>query len=463
MKTASDNPQDNELSTRAVSDNSPSALLILAGMALCVVAIPAFAQDLQSETAVEKGYTIPRGVTTPIVMKTLPDAACDLHAVGVGDAAHSLRINANGDGYFKFHVTPREEGLEGEHMQIDCASDGNITTYLLQVRVSDAPTPDMPAPQTVMPPPSGSKVLPTLTESEAQSVSREELLARGYPPRPDGAASPELYAKWLNVVSRPITLLPSHGTASAEMSRHQSGVTEGPLNQENTHWSGLVAEQESAYYYGIQASWNVPKVGAGAGAWTPTYSGFWVGLDGYQTSDVEQAGTEQDYIAEGKNAYANYYAWTELYPAQPQAQQVMSVDAGDPMTVWVWIGDSDSAMDINGGYVWYYISDNRSGQTVITHTALNYTYVTLTSAEWIMERPLDTATNHLDILSNYNKAYMTDAYVLIENGTWVTAQSISNVQLTMYNEGFQGTDNNELSSASLTGPTSMTFSWHNFH
>jgi hypothetical protein len=110
-----------------------------------------------------------------------------------------------------------------------------------------------------------------------------------------------------------------------------------------------------------------------------------------------------------------------------------------------------------------HLFDNRSSRTVITHTALNYTYDTLASAEWIMERPLNTATDHLDLLSNYHDAYMTNAYVLIENGTWVTAESASTIQLTMYNENWVDIDNNELSSAVFTGPTSITFDWHDFH
>lgn len=194
MNTTSNIPCFHEVSKPAVPNKSHSGLLILAGMALSVVAIPAFAQDLPAtEAALETGYTVGSEVATPIVMKTLPDAACDLHTVGVSDAAHSLRIYANGDGYFKFHVTPRQESVEGDHMQIDCTSAGKVTTYLLHLRASNAPTPDMPAPQTVMPPPSGSKVLPALTESEAQSMSREDLLARGYPPRPDAAALPDNY------------------------------------------------------------------------------------------------------------------------------------------------------------------------------------------------------------------------------------------------------------------------------
>jgi Peptidase A4 family len=465
MNTPSDNPWFDEVSKRPVSNNSHSGLLILGGMAWCVAAIPALSQDLPAtETAPETGYTVPRGVATAIVMKTLPNAVCDLHTVGITDAAHSLRINANGDGYFKVHVTPRQESDEGERIQIDCTTDGKVTIYPLHVLASDTPTADMPAPQTVMPPRSASKVLPALTDSESQLVSREELLARGYPPRPDAAASPDLYVKWLKAVSRPITVLPSHTVAHTEISQHQSGVEEGPANATNTHWSGFVARETNGYYYGIQATWNVPEVVGGAGVGTKTYSGLWVGLDGYPPStDVEQAGTEQDLLSTTFFDLAYYYAWTELVPSQPSAKEVMSVNAGDSMTVWVWIGDSDGAMDDNGVYAWYYIYDNVSGEVVMTNSALNSVYASQTSGEWIMERPYIWANSDFALLSNYHHAYMTDAYVFGVNGYWNGVASASNLQLTSYNDGFVGTDNNELSSAAITGPTSISFDWHHFH
>jgi len=430
-----------------------------------------------SETAPENGYTVSPRVATPIVLRTLPDAACDLHAVGVADAAHSLRLYANGDGYFKFNVTPRQESPgDGDHIQIDCTSDGNVTTHRLHVRAGDEPTPDMPAPETAMPAPSGSKVLPPLTDSEAQVLSREQLLARGYPPRPDVAALPESYLKWLKAVSRPITVLPSHGVAHTEISHHRTGLEEGPTTTENTHWSGFVAgPRSSGYYDSIQATWNVPEVAAGPGVGTHTYSGFWVGIDGYYcaaggtcpgipvSNDVEQAGTEQDYLSTAAMNYATYYAWTELYPTQPQAQEVMNVGAGDPMTVWVWIGDADATIDPSGAYVWYYIYDSQLSEVVLTSTALGATNHPLISAEWIMERPLDTATDHLDLLSNYHKAFMSDAYVQNFEGTEFGAESASWLQFTMYNEGYVGSDDNELSSAALTGPASISFTWHNYN
>src|SRR5262249_47184520 len=41
-----------------------------------------------------------------------------------------------------------------------------------------------------------------------------------------------------------------------------------------------------------------------------TYSSYWVGLDGYNNSTVEQIGTEADC----SNGAPRYYAWYEMYP-----------------------------------------------------------------------------------------------------------------------------------------------------
>lgn len=464
MNTCCDVPRVSGVSKRAESNHSRSGLLILAGMAMCVVTIPAFAQKLPAtEVVTERGYTVPHGTATPIIIQTLPDATCDLHAVGVAAAGHSLRINANGDGYLKFHVTPRVDAVEDDHMQIDCTSADKVATYLLHVRAGDAPTPDMPAPQNLIPPPSGSKVLAALTEGEAQSVSRQELLARGYPPRPDTGASSDKYAKWLKAVSQPITLLPAHRQARTDISRRPSGLAEGLEQYPISNWSGMVGSQPQSTYTAIQAMWNVPEVVAGNA--TSTYSGFWVGIDGWITSDVVQAGTEQDFINSGRRYdYAHYSAWTEIVPTEPYSQTVdITPNPGDSMTVYVWVGDSNGDPDLNGGYAWFYLYDSNQSQSVSSHVSLNGLYVSGTQAEWIMERPGIDENTQLALLTDYNDAYMTDASALNVSDVWVNAQTTSNVQLTMYNEQQNGSDNNVLSSAAFTGPTSIAFKWHNFH
>jgi len=73
----------------------------------------------------------------------------------------------------------------------------------------------------------------------------------------------------------------------------------------STNWSGYAATGST--YTSVSASWVQPAVTCSSG---DQYSAFWVGLDGYSSSTVEQTGTEAD--CDGKTA--QYYAWWEMYP-----------------------------------------------------------------------------------------------------------------------------------------------------
>src|ERR1700723_2827456 len=79
-----------------------SRRLALTALLLCGLAISTSAQKAGSyKIAAEKGFTVVPKVQTPIVLKTMPDAACDLHAAGASESSHKLRFYANGDGYVK--------------------------------------------------------------------------------------------------------------------------------------------------------------------------------------------------------------------------------------------------------------------------------------------------------------------------------------------------------------------------
>lgn len=179
------------------------------------------------QIAAEQGFTIPANVQTPIVLQTQPDAACDLHAAGVSDTAHTLRFYANGDGYVKFHALAKQESQEDGQLQLDCAVAGNVTSYPIRLRAASSPTDSMPAPRTVVPRPKGSKVLPGLTAEEGQQLSDDDLRTRGYPTRPDAAALPDQYARWLDHVSRPLTVLPPHSVSRSDISHGVRNVQEG--------------------------------------------------------------------------------------------------------------------------------------------------------------------------------------------------------------------------------------------
>ncbi len=61
-------------------------------------------------------------------------------------------------------------------------------------------------------------------------------------------------------------------------------------------------------------------------------SAFWVGLDGYNSTSVEQIGSDSDC----NSGTPSYYAWYEMYPnpSVPLPSQY-AVSPGDHMTAWV--------------------------------------------------------------------------------------------------------------------------------
>jgi hypothetical protein len=78
-----------------------------------------------------------------------------------------------------------------------------------------------------------------------------------------------------------------------------------------TNWAGYAATGSSGHFTAVSSSWTEPTARCtGSG---DQYSAFWVGLDGYSSSTVEQTGSEAD--CAGRTA--EYSAWYEMYPAYP--------------------------------------------------------------------------------------------------------------------------------------------------
>src|SRR5690348_216755 len=59
----------------------------------------------------------------------------------------------------------------------------------------------------------------------------------------------------------------------------------------SSNWSGYAVTGST--YSSVTAKWTVPSVAASRKA---TYSSDWVGIDGFNNSDLIQTGTESDYF-----------------------------------------------------------------------------------------------------------------------------------------------------------------------
>jgi len=461
----SQHPLIHEVHFAASSRTNHSGLLTLAALVLVGLAVPASAQNRPVARVVgERHFTIPPDIPTPVVIQTEPDAACDLHTAGVNDPSHTMRLYGNIEGYVQFHFTPNQD-IQDAHLQLDCTTPDAVTTHPLHLRIAASPTEDMPAPERFVPAPKGSKILPALTDEAARQLSDEDLIAQGYPPRPNAMESPEAYVKWLDRVSRSITLLPPHSVSRSDISHMPQGVTEGLSGANNNHWSGFAATGSPETYRVVYGDWVVPFVSADPSG-QACYSSVWAGLDGYSPStNVVQAGTEQDAqdIPPSGTATA-YYAWTEAYPQQPTAHQVFIVNPGSQISIAVWVGDSTGSINPHGSYAWFNILDVNSGQTFKHSTKLGTTFgFTASSAEWIVERGF--VDGGFFGLAEYGTVEIASALVQMGSKT-VPYSTAANVQITMRNENQDHhNDNDVLSTVSLvTGePDWMRFYWKNFY
>jgi hypothetical protein len=122
-----------------------------------------------------------------------------------------------------------------------------------------------------------------------------------------------------------------HGAGSAPFFITHGGGVKHPSTT-STNWAGYAATGST--YTSVSTTFTQPAVSCSSG---DQYSSFWVGLDGYSSSSVEQTGTEADCV--GRTA--EYSAWYELYPAYP-VNYSNTVRPGDVITEKVTFSGSST-------------------------------------------------------------------------------------------------------------------------
>lgn len=154
----------------------------------------------------------------------------------------------------------------------------------------------------------------------------------------------------------------------------------------STNWSGYAVTGATDSVTSASGSWTVPTVTSGTSRTTTYYSAFWVGIDGFSSSTVEQTGT----MSETLGNTVSYYAWYEFYPSPMYQITSLSIKPGDTISANVaYTGSSSSS---GRGFV----SRQSSAFTVtITDVTTGKSYTTTgtvnnaarSSAEWIAEAP----------------------------------------------------------------------------
>lgn len=259
---------------------------------------------------------------------------------------------------------------------------------------NEIPT-NLPGATTIAAPPAGFDVL---------TASDDQLADYGFPPRPDQASSPDDYASWAKAMLASKTrIIPNlvqtnifHGPArlKAESESSEENAVE------SYNWSGYAALSgaksygSSSFYY-VEADYVVPVArqafGACTGSWD--YGSSWVGIDGYGSNDVLQAGIEFDAYCSGGSVATFYSPWYEWAPLGEVRITNLPIAPGDDYFVEVWHTSATQ------GFA-YLVNFNTNQAVDIGFTAPKGTTLIGNSAEWITERPevsgaLATLTNYI--------------------------------------------------------------------
>ena len=188
-----------------------------------------------------------------------------------------------------------------------------------------------------------------------------------------------------------------HGTFR-RVSASASGV-KGLSQVQSTNWSGY-ADTGSGFST-VTGSWTEPT--ATCSGRTESLAAFWVGIDGYSSSSVEQDGT----LVECYRGTAYYYTWWEMYPTNAIQVVGTSLRAGDAISASVVRSGSSYTLKV----------------TDSTHTANSFTTTQTcsgcanSSAEWIAEAP--SSSSGVEPLSDFHS--------WTESGATVKAGSTSGV------------------------------------
>jgi hypothetical protein len=213
----------------------------------------------------------------------------------------------------------------------------------------------------------------------------------------------------------------------------------------STNWSGYAVTGSTGSVTSVSGSWIVPTVTGGSK--TTAYSSFWVGIDGYSSSTVEQTGTDSD-MQRGR---AVYYAWYEFYP-NPMYKISMTIRPGDVMT---------ASVTYSGGRFTVSITDKNTGATFSTSATVSA--AAESSAEWIAEAP--SSSRGVLPLANFGTVKFGQDYTAISGTCYATISGTSGTigsfgssvqQITMVTSG--GTVKALPSSLSSDG-TSFTVTW----
>lgn len=206
---------------------------------------------------------------------------------------------------------------------------------------------------------------------------------------------------------KPVRL--AHGTVHTDL----SGLTQ----YDSYNWAGYADDNSSGTTYTKAAgTWTEPTITCSSTE--NQLAAFWVGIDGWTSSSVEQAGT----LAECYLGTAYYYTWWEMYPTN-SVQIVANASAGDSITTTITYTASKYKLQVTD-------ATHSSGSFTTTQACGSGVTCSRTSAEWIAEAPSGTRGEYP--LPKFTNWRVTAASVT-GSGTAGKISSFSDDETTMIN------------------------------
>jgi hypothetical protein len=170
---------------------------------------------------------------------------------------------------------------------------------------------------------------------------------------------------------------------------HGSKVN-GLTKVSSTNWSGYA--DTGTGYSSVTAKWTEPSAKCGS---AESLAAFWVGIDGFTSTSVEQDGT----IILCEDGTPTYYTWWEIYPENDIQAVGDTVAPGDKITASV-VRTGDS----------YKLSVTDSTNTANSFSKTEtYSGAADSSAEIIAEAP--SSSSGIEPLSHFSTFSVTDAAV----------------------------------------------------
>jgi hypothetical protein len=398
--------------------------------------------------------TFPRAVPpqaeTMVTVQATPNAVCQLGYEDASFKSRRVQFDADDQGVVRIFVTAHAKA-QPIAVNLECsAEDGQVTTHTLELHNSaldQLPAKPNAQSQDALPP-STAKIRPAL-EGDPMVLSNQELIARGYPPRPDPVRQVARYSRWLKIVSTPFKMVnartvPHPGKSFGPLAKAESAHVDAPtlplpppgsrveaptlplpppspekpqqsvFNLNSNNWSGDYVTNPATQFYLVEADWNVPTVVLSDAGYADAAE--WVGLDN-AGNDLVQSGSDSESTSFFFWTFTNYWMWIESLPAAPGGVPGFSIAPGDSVSVDIFLADQNGQTWFSNGWwgtltpadnnVWFMVYDFTQGQsfwgTLPTPAAFSGS-----SAEFILERA--TINGGLAQLADFALASMSNGW-----------------------------------------------------